>query len=132
MKSFGDTSGSQVDTAAFEVETNWMSIKEAVDQVFTVLSANKAETKFGWKYFLHVVVNGDEDAVEYTISVSAQSAIYAQLESIFEAEGQAAFPFKATVKSLGRTYQLADPEERVKPKRPAGVPSKSNTGQSPF
>lgn len=132
MKSFGQTGGSQVDTTSYDVETNWMSLKEADGQTFVVISANKATTKWGEKYFLKVIVEGDDDAVEYTISASAQSAIFAQLDAAIESDGSETFPFRATVKSIGRTYELVDPPARKVPSRPGRPATRPQEEESPY
>lgn len=118
VKSFSDTAGVDVNVDDFNQPTHWMTVKEAENQIFVVTSANKAETKWGTKYFIHAIVEGDEDAVEYTISASDQSALFHQIEVAIANEGKDAFPFRAQVVAVGRTYAFQDPPAKKSPPRP--------------
>lgn len=132
MKDFSQTAASSVDVNEFDQQTNWMSLKEAQGHTLVVMSANKANTKYGVKYFVHVIIEGDEEAVEYTISASEQSAIFAQITAIVDADGADGFPFRCVVKPIGRTFQLdaAPPRRQAPAARPRPVPAPD--GDSPF
>lgn len=117
MKNFGQTTGADVDTTEFQEETHWMTVKEAVGQTLIVRKAHTGKTQWGTKYFITVNIENDEEAVDYTISASDNSALYHQIEMIVLNDGNKGFPFRATVRQVGRTYEFADAPERKAPSR---------------
>lgn len=125
MKSFSDTPGAQVDASQYDVQTNWLKAAEAVGHTLNVMSANISDTQFGSKAFLHVIVDGDEEAVEYTISFSALSAVYAQISAMLEDKKSDSFPFQCSIAQLGRTFQLVDPVTAKKPPKLPAKPAKA-------
>lgn len=105
MRDFSETVGNEIDTSDMEQPTNWMKLPEIVGQKLVVLRANKGKSQWGPKYYIHFVLDGDPDAVEYTASFPQYSAVYVQLETL-EADEEA-YPFRCRLEKSGKTYKLA-------------------------
>lgn len=134
MKDFDESLDDDIDLESYEHdETNWLGAKDAQGFTLIAMSCNPAKTKYGPKQFLHVVLEDDTEAVEYTVSFSEKSAAYAQLQRILDTRGADGFPFRCRIEGIGRTFKLvkapprpkgfkmpnAEPESRPVAPRPA-------------
>lgn len=126
MRNFDETPGASVDADSFEQEeTIWLRPSDAVGLDLVVLSASRGLTQYGPKLFAHVIQEDDPEATEYTVSFSERSAAYAQLSAILEAREEGAFPFRAAIAPVGKTYKLvaATPHETPRGKAPMRGPA---------
>lgn len=114
MRDFSETTAAQTVTEDdFYGETNWLSAYDAKQYTLIVLSANFGNTReYGEKCFLHVSIEDDTEAVEYTISFTPRSMVFAQIKEMLDTEGAEAFPFRAVITDVGKTYRLSGAPKR--------------------
>lgn len=116
MRSFEETSAAMIGDEEYEAsqfgETNWLSPSAIVGKYnMILLSTNTGNNGYGEKTFVHWIIEGDPDAVEYTSSFSQKSKVWDQCVALQleHAKSGNVFPLRCSVAMVGKTYKLIGP-----------------------